>query len=82
MNAVSLVGWSFLLLRSEESECVLCYVGWLCPAADHWGSEKRKIGQVCPAQKACVEESERMLPCLFIVVRGRNHSIFMKFKLL
>ena len=29
VNVVSHVGWSFLLLRSEERECVLCHVAWL-----------------------------------------------------
>ena len=35
-------------------------------------SRERKTGQVCPARKACVEESERMLPHLFIVARGSD----------
>ena len=48
---------------------------WLASsAASQWGSEKKKTGQVCPAQKACMEESERMLPCLFIVARGSDQG--------
>ena len=38
---VSHVGWFFLLQGSEERECVLSHVDWLCPATGQWGSEKR-----------------------------------------
>ena len=73
VNVVSHAAWSFLLLGSEERMCALsCWLA--CPAAGQCGSEKRKTGQVCPARKACVEEGERMLPCLFIVARGSDPS--------
>ena len=40
VNVLSHVGWSFLLLGSEERECVLSH--WLvCSSAGQWGSEKR-----------------------------------------
>ena len=66
--------WSLMLAgpsccwetKREEVFSVMLLV---CPAASPWGSEKRKTGQVCPARKACVKESERMLPRLFIVSR-------------
>ena len=45
--------------KRRERMCALsCWM--VCPATSQWGSEKRKTGQVCPAQKASVEESERM----------------------
>ena len=46
---------------------------WLAsPATGQWWSEKEKTGQVCPARKTTVEEGERMLPRLFIVIRGSD----------
>ena len=82
----------FLLLGSEERECVrchvdrsvllerpawkrekvLCHVGWLHPAADQWGSEKR--------------ECEKWLARPFYVAPGRwlgqngiSHSHWVKY---
>ena len=40
---VSHVGWSFLLLRSEERECVLCHVDRSCPARKACMEEKKEF---------------------------------------
>ena len=48
----------------KKSECGLsCWL--VLPAARK--QRERKTRQVCPALKACMEESERMLPRLFII---------------
>ena len=42
-NVLSRVDWSVLAASKEEAkrEFVLYHVGWVCPAAGQWGSEKR-----------------------------------------
>ena len=65
--------WLVLPAARKRRETMCALSCWLaCPAASQWGSEKRKTGLVYPAQKACVEEGERMLPHLFIVARGSD----------
>ena len=77
--------WSLILAsfpaarKRRERMCVMsCWLA--CLAASQWGSEKRKTGQDCPARKACVEESERMLPRFLLlpreVTRAEWHEIF------
>ena len=64
-------------VREEESvkksECGLSC--WLVLPAARKRRERMcalSCWKVCPARKACVEESERMLPRLFIVARGSD----------
>ena len=60
--------WLVFPAAKRERMCALSY--WLaCSAVSQCGSVKRKTRQVCPARKACVEEDEIMLPCLFIVAQ-------------
>ena len=62
---LSNIGWSFLLLGSEEGVCSLsCWLA--CPAAGQWGSEK------CLAQPFMLPrggDPGRMASVIFI---GRN----------
>ena len=50
---VSHVGWFFLLLRSEERECVLCHVDWLVLLLEDEEPEREfllcHVGWLCPA---------------------------------
>ena len=76
VNVISYVGWSFLLLGNEERECVLCHVGWLCPAARRRWRGKRVCVLSCWLPLPCCwpvgkrEEGEKWSARPFMLPRG------------
>ena len=73
VNLISHVGWPFLLLGSEERECVLCHVIWLVLLL---ASEEARRGR--QDRSVLLERSawKRVKECFLAYPRTEWHEIF------